>query len=182
MAVFTSKDFDQQESVAFEHDEKSGLKATIADIDSDKSKRVAEEFCATIVPPEEIHRGRADVFLPCALGSAIDDQSVQEIQAPIIAGSANNQLAEPHHGDVLITRGGRYAPDYVINAGGLIDVTNGLKEYVVKESFGQIAHIYDRLLEIFERAVDEGRSTAIIAHRMAEEGFRRPPPVRLQAA
>ena len=81
-----------------------------------------------------------------------------------------------------MARGVLYAPDYVVNAGGLIDVSSALNTYVLEDSLGHVARIYGRLLEIFERAAAEGRSTAAIADRMAEERFLRPSPIHSQAA
>src|SRR5690606_28744299 len=94
----------------------------VADIDEPRVRRAVEEFGATPVPPEGIYDVEADVFAPCALGATINDDTIPRLKARVVAGAANNVLAEPRHGKILHDKGILYAPDYVINAGGLISV------------------------------------------------------------
>ena len=123
---------------------------------------------------DEIHRADVDIFSPCALGAVINDQTLPEIKASIIAGSANNQLARRHHGDKLMARNVLYAPDYVVNAGGLIDISSASKDYDADKILDRVSGIYDRLLEIFARSSAEGLATMTVSDRMAEEKFMRP--------
>ena len=114
------------------------------------------------------------MFAPCALGAVIDDASVGRLQAAIVAGAANNQLAEPRHDALLARRGILYAPDYVINAGGLMDVAHEyLGEQDPKSLQRRLRGIHDTLLEIFRRAEAGGLPTGQVADRIAEERFRR---------
>ncbi len=154
----------------------------VTDIDPAKAKRVAEKFEAVVAEPDKIHSANVDVFSPCALGAIINDQSLPEIRASIIAGSANNQLAEPHHGEELMAKDILYAPDYVVNAGGLIDVANVSEDYDAEKTLDQVARIYDRLLEIFAKSVADGQSTASVADSLAEERFVRNELVQSEAA
>jgi len=152
----------------------AGAKLIVTDIDGDKTKAVAEQFDAVVADADEIHRADVDIFSPCALGAVINDQTLPEIKASIIAGSANNQLARLHHGDELMARNVLYAPDYVVNAGGLIDISSASKDYDADKILDRVSGIYDRLLEIFARSSAEGLATMTVSDRMAEEKFMRP--------
>jgi leucine dehydrogenase len=112
------------------------------------------------VEPKKIFSLDVDVFSPCALGAALNDETIPMIKASIIAGSANNVLAdEDKHGMMIKDRDILYAPDFVINAGGLINVYHELLSYNEERAKRDIEKIYDRLLEIFAIADDEGIST-----------------------
>ena len=115
-----------------------------------------------------------DVFAPCALGAVIDDASVARLRAAVVAGAANNQLAALRHDALLAGRGILYAPDYVINAGGLMDVAH---EYLGGQDRQPLERrlrgIHDTLLEVFRRARASGLPTGLVADRIAEERFRR---------
>src|SRR5207249_6268646 len=99
-----------------------GARLIVTDIDPQRVKTVAQDFQAAAVAPDEIYGQKADIFAPCALGAVINDDTLKQLKVEIIAGGANNQLAEDRHGDALELRGITYAPDYVINGGGLIKV------------------------------------------------------------
>lgn len=151
----------------------AGAKLWVTDIHKDSLARAEAELGATVVAPEEIFGLDVDVFAPCALGAVLNDQTIPQLKARIVAGASNNQLAEPRHGVELMKRGILYAPDYVINAGGIIDVYH---ERIGFERAALIAHvegIYDNLLEIFERARKEERPTGEVADAIAEERFGR---------
>ncbi len=152
----------------------AGARLLVADINRALVQKAVAEFAATPVSARRIHRLDADVFSPCALGAVIDDETVPQIGARIVAGSANNQLARPRHGAALKARGILYAPDYVINAGGLIDVAHEGRDYDPQKVLKQVAAIYDTLIDIFERSDLEGLSTDVVADRTAEERFRKP--------
>ena len=120
--------------------------------------------------------------MSCALGAVINDYTLEFLKAKVIAGSANNQLHEPRHGEILKQRGVLYAPDYVINAGGVIDISHEGRDYDKGKAFAHVAEIHDTLLEIFRRAESEGVPTGEAADRIAEERFSQPEPHSSAAA
>ena len=128
-----------------------GAKLTVSDIDLARTNRVREEFGATVVQNDQIFGQDVDVFAPCALGAVLDDGTIPQIRAKIIAGAANNQLAEPRHGDALQARGIVYGPDYAINAGGLVNVAQEYAGYDEKVSHEKVLRIYDTIFEIVAR-------------------------------
>ncbi|MFB0515603.1 MAG: leucine dehydrogenase, partial [Candidatus Neomarinimicrobiota bacterium] len=113
------------------------------------------------------------VFAPCALGAVLNDKTIPEIKAPIVAGAANNQLASSkEHGAALLKRNILYAPDYAINSGGLINVANELEGYNRERAFKQAEGIYDTLMEIFKMSAAEGIPTSVASDRLAEYRIR----------
>jgi leucine dehydrogenase len=146
-----------------------GAKLSIADVRSDLTEHAAKEFGANVVPTESIHKLPCDVFSPCALGAIVDDNSINELQTTIIAGSANNQLAHSYHGNLLHEKGILYAPDYVINAGGLIYAANRYLHTPEQSVEQQIDGIHTALLAIFNRSARENRSTSEIADALVNE-------------
>ncbi len=149
-----------------------GAKLTVADINSESTARCAEEFGATIVSADAIYDVDADIFAPCALGAILNDDTIPRLNVDIIAGASNNQLAEAHHGKMVMDRGILYSPDYAINAGGLISVAQeyvGYDESIVREKCGKI---YDTMIEIFERGERENLPMNLVADAIAEERFK----------
>jgi leucine dehydrogenase len=147
-----------------------GASLTVTDIDPERVQRVVEAFGAHGVEPEAIYDVEADVFAPCALGATINDDTMDRLNVDIVAGGANNQLADGHvHGRGLHERGILYAPDYVINAGGLINVYGELAEWTPARSKRKAGDIYNTLLRIFALAKSEGIPTETAANRVAEE-------------
>lgn len=148
-----------------------GAKLTVADIVEKSVARAVEEFDATAVAPDEIHGADVDLYAPCALGGAINDKTINEIKAGVVAGAANNQLAQPSMGAELVERGILYAPDYVINAGGVIniswDVLRPGTPYDRERALAQVDRIHGTLTDIFRRAESEGRPTHEIADELA---------------
>jgi leucine dehydrogenase len=142
----------------------------VADVRSNAAERVRDELNASIVPVDTVMAEDVDVFAPCALGAVLNEHTIGKIQARIVAGAANNQLATDSDGVLLQAASILYAPDYVINAGGIISVT---REYLGGSSEAQVnAEIHgiaDRLTEIFERARRENRPTNVVADRLAQE-------------
>lgn len=147
----------------------AGAKLSVADVDPLKSERAQREFKASIVPLDEIFQIECDVVAPCALGSALNDTTIPRIKAKIVAGAANNQLAQPRHGDDLHARGILYAPDYAINAGGLVNVAQEVVGYDAGKSREKTMKIYDTIWEIADRAKKVAAPTYRIADMLVEE-------------
>ncbi|MCG6957889.1 MAG: leucine dehydrogenase [Gemmatimonadetes bacterium] len=145
-----------------------GAKLTVSDIDPDRVRRIVEEFGATAVQSDAIYDVEADVFAPCALGAVVNDDTLGRFHFDIVAGAANNQLARAEHGQSLEQKGVLYAPDYVINAGGLINVYGELERWSPERAKWKAGEIYGTLLRIFERARSESVSTSVAADRLAE--------------
>lgn len=151
------------------HDE--GAELVVSDIFADNTERALKELGAQVVTGDDIFDQDVDVFAPCALGAILNDDSINRLKATVVAGAANNQLAEERHGDMLRAREILYAPDYVINAGGIIDVyyqrTGGSTEQLNTHVEG----IGNTLVEIFDRAAQTATATGIVANKIAEERF-----------
>ncbi|GGH79466.1 leucine dehydrogenase [Pullulanibacillus pueri] len=147
---------------------KEGAKLIVTDINKDSVSRAVEAFNATAVDPDDIYGVDCDVFAPCALGAIINDETIPQLKAKVIAGSANNQLKEERHGDIVHEKGIIYAPDYVINAGGVINVADELLGYNRDRAMKKVEGLYDKLLEIFAIAERENVPTYIAADRLAE--------------
>jgi leucine dehydrogenase len=147
----------------------AGARLTVTDISAERMGEIATRHGAEFAAAEDIHKVAADVFAPCALGGVLNDATIPELGAPIVAGSANNQLAEPRHGDMLAVRDVLYAPDYAINAGGIINIAHERGGYDREAAFAHVARIGETLTRIFEIAAAEAMSTAAAADRLAEE-------------
>ena len=147
----------------------AGAKLTVADIDALKAERGHRDFGAKVVSLVEIFGVECDVFAPCALGSAMNDATIPKLKAKIVAGAANNQLAEPRHGDDLHARGILYAPDYAINAGGLVNVAQEVLGYDEAKSRAKTLKIYDTIFDIAERSAKLRAPTYKVADIMVEE-------------
>jgi leucine dehydrogenase len=146
-----------------------GAKLTVADMDTFKAERAKREFSANVVPIDRIFDVDCDVLAPCALGSALNDETIPRIRALIVAGAANNQLAELRHGDDLNARDILYAPDYAINAGGLINVAMELGDYDAGKAREHTMRVYDTIYEIAERSRMSLTPTYRVADLMVEE-------------
>jgi leucine dehydrogenase len=145
------------------------VRLIVTDIRPDKVKRVVDEFGAASVAPDAIYDQTADIYAPCALGATINDDTIPRLKVQIIAGAANNQLAEDRHGDELEKRDVLYAPDYVINGGGVINVYGELNRWPAERSLKKAGEIYETLLRIFEIARSERIPTYRAADRLAEQ-------------
>ncbi|ARG97119.1 Leu/Phe/Val dehydrogenase [Legionella micdadei] len=146
-----------------------GAKLTVADIKATNVERAVKEFGAEVVPTESIHKVPCDVFAPCALGAIINDRTIGQLQTPIIAGAANNQLAHTYHGQLLHEKGILYAADYVINAGGLIYAASKYLHTPEQLVNQQIDGIHTSLLAIFARSMRENLPASEIADTLAQE-------------
>ena len=155
----------------------AGAQLRVADVRAAAVQRVCEEFGARAVPVEEVLAEEVDVLAPCALGAVLTAQSIPRLRARIIAGAANNQLAQGQDGQALQAAGILYAPDYVINAGGIISVAREYHGGATEEQvIADIQGIPARLAEVFERARRENRSTNAVADQMARERLHRAQP------
>ena len=152
------------------HAAAEGAKLSIADVDGAKAQKLADETGGTVVQPDEIMTLEADVFSPNALGAILHDESIPALRAPVVAGGANNQLARPEHGVQLMQRGILYAPDYVINAGGIINVsTEYVKDGDASVVRQRIEAIPKRLETIWAESQATGRDPAAVADSMAQK-------------
>lgn len=151
----------------------AGAQLWVTDIHREPLLQAGKELGATVVAPEEVFGLDVDVFAPCALGAILNDSTIPQLKAKVVAGAANNQLAEARHGAELMKRGILYAPDYVINAGGIIDVYHERIGFDRAALIKHIEGIEDNLMEIFERARKEERPTGEVADAIAEERFKR---------
>ena len=150
----------------------AGAKLVVTDIDPERVKRVVSEFGSRAVAPEEIYAVEADLFAPCALGAIINDRTIPALKVEIVAGAANNQLLEERHGDELERKGILYAPDYVANAGGVINVYSELAGWTSARAFRKADEIYDTVLRVFSIAKQDGVPTYQAADRLAEQRIR----------
>lgn len=148
-----------------------GVKMIVTDIDRDKVDAMVEDYGVDKVDPETIYNVDCDIFCPCALGAIINDNTINRLRCKIICGSANNQLKEECHGDLLEKRGLVYAPDYITNAGGTIYDTDRLGVGGVSHERGKekVSRIYDNMVRVFEIADRDKIPTYLAADRMAEE-------------
>ena len=144
-----------------------GARLSVNDLEDDRIQRVVSDFGATPVGTDAACGIQADIYSPCALGAVINDDTLDRLKVEIVAGSANNQLARTRHGKELHERGIVYAPDYVINAGGMCNVYGELKGWTAEQSMEKAGGIYDCLLQIFEHAQEENIPTSLAADRMA---------------
>jgi leucine dehydrogenase len=148
----------------------AGAKLIVSDLDESRVQRVCEEFAATAVPLDEILCQDADVLAPCALGAVLDETSIPKLKVSIVAGGANNQLETLADGQRLADGGILYAPDYVINGGGIINVACEYADDVNDpEVYDLVAKIGPRLTKIFEEASASGEPTNVIADAHARE-------------
>jgi len=149
-----------------------GAELVITDIYEQQLQKAEQEFGATIVSPDEIMHQDVDVFAPCALGAVINERSISHLKCKVIAGAANNQLAHEEHGQALMDAGILYAPDYVLNAGGIIDIHHQNQTDSSAEAIkAHLDRIGDTLVEIYQRAEAESMATNRVSNQMAEERF-----------
>jgi leucine dehydrogenase len=151
------------------HAAAEGARLSIADVDGRRARELADETDGAVVEPDRIMTLEADVFSPCALGAILTEQSIAALNVPIVAGGANNQLATPLDGGRIHARGILYAPDYVINAGGIINVsTEYLGDGDASLVRRRIEAIPDRLEQIWTESASTGRDPAAVADAMAQ--------------
>ena len=150
----------------------AGARLWVTDIDKAREQAAVKEFGASVVPAEKLFGLDVDVFSPCALGGILNDQTIALLNAKIVAGAANNQLLASKHGQDLLHRGILYAPDYVINAGGIIDLFHFDQGKSAREVTHQIENIANTLADIFITSNKRNVATQVMANEMAESHFR----------
>jgi leucine dehydrogenase len=150
----------------------AGAKLIVTDIDADRVARAVNEFKAKAVRTEEIYGVKADIFAPCALGAILNDKTIPQLKVKVVAGAANNQLLAEKHGDALEKRGILYAPDYVANAGGVINVYGEIAGWDPQRALRKADEIYATTLGVFELAKKEKIPTYRAADRLAERRLR----------
>ena len=150
---------------------REGVKLVVTDINKDLIKRVVNEFDASVINRKDLYGADVDIYAPCALGATLNSQTIPKLKCSIVAGAANNQLKkEDEHSTMLKNRGILYAPDYAINAGGLINVANEIEGYNRERAFTQAKEgIYDTLITIFNQAENDNVTTHMAALKVAKK-------------
>jgi len=146
----------------------AGATLVVADRDTARAERLADELGVSVVAPEAIYDVEADIFAPCALGSILDDSTIARLRVDVIAGAANNQLAEDRHAEALSARDIVYAPDFVINAGGVISGSVALLNETQDDMVRRVDGIHDTTREVLDHAARERITTLHAAERRAE--------------
>lgn len=145
-----------------------GARLTVYDINAAQMQRCQKEFSASIVEnPEDIYSIPCDIFAPCALGAILNDDSIAALKAKMVIGAANNQLEQARHGTLLREKGILYAPDYLVNSGGVIHAVYKYDKKSDKEASDKIADLYNVLLDIYEKADAQDLATNIVSDKIA---------------
>lgn len=158
---------------------KAGVDVTVSDVDVDNLARAVADFGVETVAPDKVHTFETDIFAPCAMGAVVNDDTISDLKCRIIAGSANNVLAREEHGDKLKDLGILYAPDFVVNSGGLINVEDELRGYHRERAMKRVEGIYKALQRIFAMAREQGISTSSAAGQHAQDRIRKISRIRL---
>jgi leucine dehydrogenase len=151
----------------------AGAKLLISDVDQDRCTKLAAELGVTVVAPDKIVMSDADILAPCALGGVLNDESIPAIKAKLVCGGANNQLRSEADGDALRESGIIYAPDYVVNSGGIINVAAEYMEETTEQVRTRVQQIAGRLLTVLAKAEQERLATNVVADRIAENIIRK---------
>lgn len=149
---------------------REGAVVFVFDIDEEKIKNISRTFSVKVLSANEVYSIDADIYAPCALGATVNSKTLEQLKVRIICGSANNQLAdEKIHGQMVEEKGILYAPDFVVNAGGIINVYYELEGYNRERAIAHAERIYDTTTRVFEIAKKEKIPTYLAANRLAEE-------------
>jgi glutamate dehydrogenase/leucine dehydrogenase len=154
------------------HLAQDGCRLTIADVAADTVERLAAELNAAVVPADRAHAVECDIFSPCALGGALSPETIPALRCEAVLGCANNQLASPQCADMLASRGITYAPDYIVNAGGVINIAHEVGGYDRDAAFAHAWRIGETLEHVLDLAGAEGITTARAADILAENRFK----------
>jgi leucine dehydrogenase len=147
----------------------AGAKLIVTDIRPERVKAIVAECGATAVSGDEIYAAKADIFAPCALGAILNDETIPQLKVEIVCGGANNQLLEPEkHGAALEKRGILYAPDFVANAGGVINVYGEVAGWTRERALRKADEIFETVLGVYKIAKDEGMLSYDAADKLAE--------------
>jgi leucine dehydrogenase len=149
-----------------------GAKVTACDINAEAVDRARSEFGVQIVNSEAIYDVACDIFSPGALGAVINPQTIPRLKCKVVAGAANNQLATEKDGEELLKRGVLYAPDFAINAGGVINIAHERDGYNREKAYAHVAKIYDTIKHILEESAADRLPTNLVANRIAENRVR----------
>ena len=149
----------------------AGAVVTVADIDEERATMVAERYHARVVSPREIERLDVDIYAPCAMGAVLNDSTIPELRCKIVCGAANNQLAEARHGEMLQERGILYAPDYIVNAGGLLSGLDSLNPcgFNQQRMMEKVARLHDAMRHVIAISKEQGIPTSQAADVLAEQ-------------
>jgi leucine dehydrogenase len=148
----------------------AGAELIVADVKAESATYAVENFEAKAVAPHKVYAQDVDIFSPCAMGGILNDDTIPQLKASIVAGAANNQLAEARHGRLIHNRGILYAPDYVINAGGMLNASGDIfGKYDVNQVMGHVKGLYDATFRIFEVAEQENRPPNEVADDLARQ-------------
>jgi leucine dehydrogenase len=145
-----------------------GAKVTVADVNAKAAERSVSRYGATAVEPDVLHTVDCDVYAPCALGGILNERTIPELRCGAVCGSANNQLATPEDGERLAEAGILYAPDYVVNAGGIMNVAEELHGYDQQRAYARVRTIEANVRKVFDQAEQDGTTPAEAADRVAE--------------
>ncbi|MAX81082.1 MAG: leucine dehydrogenase [Crocinitomicaceae bacterium] len=150
---------------------KEGAKVWVSDIFEDKIKAITDKYPGVkVLQPHEIFDAEMDIYAPCALGATLNDDTINRLKCQVVSGAANNQLLdEEKHGNLLVEKGIFYAPDFLINAGGVINCFAELEGYNRERAIAKTEHIYDTTLNIYKLAADQGINTNRAAMQLAEK-------------
>ena len=153
------------------HLHQAGADLIVTDVSAEKASVFAERYGARVVAPADIYQVACDIYAPCALGGTLNDQTISQLQCKIVAGSANNQCLNDEHSDQLRERDILYAPDFVINAGGIINIAVEMEPSGYNEARAEIRvrHIASVLHDIFKRSAHDRISTHLAAQRLAQD-------------
>ncbi|SDZ91790.1 Glu/Leu/Phe/Val family dehydrogenase [Psychroflexus halocasei] len=152
------------------HIREEGGEVFITDINKERLEEVANKYGAKIFEGDDIYTADVEIYSPCALGATVNDETINKLKAKVIAGAANNQLAEEEkHGQMLLDKGIVYAPDFLINAGGVINVYGELKGFKREEVMEKTENIYNTTLEILKTAEENKMTTQKAAMKIAQE-------------
>jgi len=150
-----------------------GAVVFVSDLEPERVRRAVQEHGAIAVSDQQLLHMEADIFAPCALGAVLNDDTIPRLKVRAVAGAANNQLAEPRHGEMLVQKGIVYAPDYAINAGGLINVAQEWIGYDRSAAMARADKIYHTVDSLLERSKQTGERPEVVADRMVEEILQR---------
>jgi leucine dehydrogenase len=165
----------------------AGAKLIVTDVNVPLLEEVAARTGAEIVAPDAIYDVKADIYAPCALGATLNPQTLDRLTVKAVVGAANNQLATPEIGKILFDRGVLYAPDYVVNGGGIINVASELKARQTGGAYdpawveGKLSRLMETLEEVLDRSASEKRPTHEIADAIAEARIQKAAELKLAA-